>query len=91
MGDRYIPVDVLCKFEGRPCEAPTPVKFRITRQDGSRTTINVDQVKDVSHEADMSNHTIKYRCITTQGQRQVEYELRYVLKYMKWDLRMISS
>lgn len=86
MSAKNIPIDVICKFEGQPCDAPIPIKFRFTRQDGTRITVQVDQIKDIEHDFPMSNHTIKYRCLTIQDSRQIEYELRYFAKTFQWQL-----
>ena len=86
MQQRNIPINVICKFVGNPCEAPTPIKFQFARKDESLATVSVDQVKDIEHQSPMSNHIITYRCMTLQEDCQIGYELRYWVGEMRWEL-----
>lgn len=89
------PVDMICKFccesdaEKEEEFAPVPIKFRFTKPDESRVTVNVDDVKSIEHEGKGTNHIIIYRCVTYQENRAIEYLLRFIAKRMEWELYRI--
>ena len=88
MKEMNLPIDVVCKFVSGEKE-PEPVRFRLTKADGSRTTVNIDQIKQIEHVTPGSNHSIMYRCVTDQDGRQVIYDIRFWVNSMKWELHRI--
>ena len=85
MREMNLQIDVVCKFVVGEKE-PEPVKFRLTKPDGTRTTVYIDQITDITHETPGSNHSILYRCVTDQENRQVIYDIRYWVNSMRWEL-----
>lgn len=42
-------IDVICKFLAKEKD-PIPVKFQLTKDDGSRSVVSIDEIKSIVHE-----------------------------------------
>ena len=84
------PIDVICKFLAGEKD-PIPVKFQFTREDGSKTVINIDEIQKIVHDPPASNHIITYRCVSYQEDRQIVYDIRFWVSSLKWDLYSIIA
>ena len=77
-------VDMLSvSYIGKP---PQPRKFKIRFRDGSLKTVNVDQIKRVDSVTPVGHPNFVYYCYSEVDDRIVDYELRYFVKEMRWEL-----
>lgn len=77
-------VDMLSvSYIGKP---PQPRKFKIRFRDGTLKTIKVDQVKRVDSVTPAGHPNFVYYCYSEVDDRIVDYELRYFVKEMRWEL-----
>ena len=81
-------IDVICKFLVKEKD-PVPVKMQLVKDDGSRSVVSIDEIKNIVHEPPGGNHIIIYRCVTYQEDRQITFEIRYWVSLMKWELLRI--
>ena len=80
-------IDVLCIFY---CgKQPVPRKFRLTYSNGTVRTVTVDHVRSMEHETPLGPHSIVYCCTSEVDGCLVDYEIRYHVKEMKWELYRI--
>ena len=77
-------VDMVAVF--RCGELPEPVKFRYTDGNGKETVIKVDAVLDLSIDRISSGNNITYTCRSLVGRRQIQYDLRYIGRDIRWEL-----
>ena len=73
---------MICVFEKNA--APRPVRFRMQRRDGSCETVSVDQVKQVEEFQPGGQHSYIYTCASDRGEYVITYQLKYIVKDMRW-------
>ena len=77
-------VDMLSvSYIGKP---PQPRKFKIRFRDGSFRTVTVDQIKRVDSVTPAGHPNFVYYCYSEVDDRIVDYELRYFVREMRWEL-----
>lgn len=78
-------IDVLCVFsEGTA--PPMPRKFKIKYRNGTIKTVSVDQVKLVENNLPLGLHNYVFHCASEIEECLIEYELRYFVNEMRWEL-----
>ena len=77
-------VDMLSvSYVGKP---PLPRKFKIRFRNGTLKTVSVDQIKRVDSVTPSGHPNLVYYCYSEVDDRIIDYELRYFVKEMKWEL-----
>ena len=77
-------VDMLSvSYIGKP---PQPRKFKIRFRDGSYRTVKVDQIKRVDSVTPAGHPNFVYYCYSEVDDRIIDYELRYFVREMRWEL-----
>lgn len=77
-------IDVLCIFyEG---EIPMPRKFKLKRKTGEITTVDVEHITRYEKLTPGGLYNIVYHCQSEVQDCIINYDLRYFVKDMKWQL-----
>ena len=80
--EREVDVLSVC-YIGKP---PQPRKFKIRYRDGRHRTVTVDQIKRVDSVTPAGHPNFVYFCYSEVDDRILDYELRYFVREMKWEL-----
>ena len=78
------PIDMIAWFTQGGI--PTPIRYRFTREDGSKVVIKVDRIITRTEEKLAGNRMIIYRCQSVVNGVEKLYELKYELSTCKWFL-----
>ena len=78
-------IDVLCIFT-MGTSPPIPRKFKIKYKNGQIKTVEVDQIRQIENLLPSGLHNYVYHCISEVEECIIEYELRYFVKDMRWEL-----
>lgn len=84
-------IDVLCVFvEGTP---PIPRKFKIKYKEGTIKLVEIEQVRFVEekYKNGISNHHFIYHCTSESNEVLINYELKYFVQDMRWELIINNS
>ena len=82
-------VDMIAVF--RAGEIPEPIRFRFRDRRGKETVIKVGKVIDLSINNYNTPKDITYTCQSIVGRRQIQYDLKYVGRDIRWELYKIGE
>lgn len=82
-------VDMICVF--RAGEIPEPIRFRYTDRMGKETVIKVGKVIDLSIDSYNTPKNITYTCQSIVGRRQIQYDLKYIGRDIRWELYKVGE
>lgn len=65
---------------------PTPVRFKITNKDESKSVIRINKIVKTSEERLAGNRMIIYDCLGNIGEKERTFEIKFELSTCKWML-----
>lgn len=81
------PVDMIAVFYQKG--QPVPYKFRYETREGIRKKIQVDLVLETEKRNLAGIPVILYRCQSQYEGQEIRYELKYLIKEVRWELYKI--
>jgi len=63
-----------------------PVRFKITKEDGTNSVVKIDKVISVEKEKLAGNNMLVYKCQSVINETKRLYELKYELATSRWIL-----
>jgi len=63
-----------------------PVRFKITKEDGTNSVVKIDKVVSVEKEKLAGNNMLVYKCQSTVNGADKLYEIKYELSTCRWIL-----
>ena len=63
-----------------------PVRFKITKEDGSNSVVRIDKVICIEKEKLAGNHMLVFKCQSVITGAERLYELKYELSTCRWML-----
>lgn len=63
-----------------------PVRFKITKEDGSNSVVKIDKVITVDKEKLAGNHMLVFKCQSVINGAEKPYEIKYELATCRWVL-----
>jgi len=82
MRTMLLPVEVLATFT--PEGLPAPVRFRLTRPDGERRTVNVDRITERTETNIVGARRLHYCCRSDCDGVDKVYELTFEVGTLQW-------
>ena len=82
-----MPIDTVVVFtKGRN---PAPYKFKFINQEGQWEYVSVDKILETEKINFGGVPAILYRCPSKIKDRELRYELKYIIKEVRWELYKI--
>ena len=82
-------VDMIAVF--RRGEIPEPVRFRYTDHMGKEVVIKIDKVIDLHIDNFNTPKNITYTCQSLVGRRQLQYDIQYIGREIRWELYKVGD
>lgn len=81
------PIDTIVVFS-KGNKPPRPWKFKL-EEGGEDLTVKVDRIIDIREETIAGRPSIIYECQSFFGDSEKRYELKFIIKDIRWELYKI--